>query len=201
MIPEKIFEALSRLVMGAKEWRILMIILSRTFGSKKSSAEVSLDDFVEATKIKKPHVSHATSNLMDRNLLNRTQYYDKKEGLISIYSLQQDSSRWRSILSIKLPNGLKEQYNEDFEKFFERYPNPIYEEDTRILYLNLMSDGVKPSEIEDALTGYIKNNLYRCEKFNQDPDDLLLMYPTNFLRNDKWRDFLKFKGMRRRPKL
>ena len=201
MIPEKIFEALSRLVMGAKEWRILMIILSRTFGSEKDSAAVNLDEFVEATKIKKPHVSHAISNLLDRNLVNRTSYQDKKEGLVSIYSLQQDSSRWRSILSIKLPNGLKEQYNEDFEKFFDRYPNQIYKEDTRIIYLNLMSDGIKPSEIEDALTGYIKSNLYRCEKFHQDPDELLLMYPTNFLRNDKWKEHIRFKGIHRRPKL
>lgn len=196
MIPEKIFEALSRLVMGAKEWRILMIILSRTFGSSEKSAALNLDDFVAVTKIKKPHVSHAISNLEDRNVINKTSFKGT-----TIYSLQEDSLRWRSILSIKLPNGLKEQYNEDFEKFFERYPNQIYKEDTRIIYLNLMSDGVKPSEIEGALTGYIKNNLYRCKKFNQDPDELLLMYPTNFLRNDKWKEFIRFKDIHRGPKL
>jgi len=196
VIPEKIFEALSRLVMGAKEWRILMIIMSRTFGAKESSAAVSLDEFVEATKIKKPHVCHAISNLEDRNVINKTSFKTT-----TIYSLQQDSSRWRSILSIKLPNGLKEQYNEDFEKFFERYPNPIYEEDTRILYLNLMSDGVKPSEIEGALTGLIKINLYRAEKMNKEPDELMIMYPTNFLRNDKWKEFIRYKGIYRGPKL
>ena len=196
MIPEKIFEALSRLVMGAKEWRILMIIMSRTFGSKENSAAISLDEFVEATKIKKPHVCHAISNLEDRNVINKTSFKNT-----TIYSLQQDSSRWRSILSIKLPNGLKEQYSEDFEKFFDRYPNQIYKEDTRILYLNLMSDGIKPSEIEDGLTGYIKSNLYRCEKFNRDPDELLLMYPTNFLRNDKWKEHIRYKGIHRGPKL
>lgn len=196
MIPEKIFEALSRLVMGAKEWRILMIIMSRTFGSEESSAAVSLDEFVEATKIKKPHVCHAISNLEDRNVINKTSFKTT-----TIYSLQQDSSRWRSILSIKLPNGLKEQYNEDFEKFFERYPNQIYKEDTRIIYLNLMSDGVKPSEIEGALTGLIKINLYRSEKMNKDPDELMIMYPTNFLRNDKWKEYIRYKGIHRRPKL
>lgn len=195
MIPEKIFEALSRLVMGAKEWRILMIILSRTFGSGESSAAVTLDEFVELTKIKKPHVCHAISNLEDRNVINKTSFKST-----TIYSLQEDSSRWRSILSIKLPNGLKEQYNEDFEKFYDRYPNPIYEEDTRIIYLNLMSDGVKPSEIEGALTGLIKINLYRAEKMNKDPDELMIMYPTNFLRNDRWKEFIRYKGMRRRPK-
>jgi len=196
VIPEKIFEALSRLVMGAKEWRVLMIILSRTFGSGESSAAVSLDDFVEATKIKKPHVCHAISNLEDRNVINKTSFKTT-----TIYSLQQDSSRWRSILSIKLPNGLKEQYNEDFEKFFERYPNQIYEEDTRIIYLNLMSDGVKPSEIEGALTGLIKINLYRAKKMNKDPDELMIMYPTNFLRNDRWKEFIRYKGIHRGPKL
>jgi len=196
MIPEKIFEALSRLVMGAKEWRILMIILSRTFGSGKASVAISLDEFVEATKIKKPHVCHAISNLEDRNVINKTSYKTT-----TIYSLQEDSLRWRSILSIKLPNGLKEQYDEDFEKFYDRYPNQIYKEDTRIIYLNLMSDGVKPSEIEGALTGYIKSNLYRSEKFNRDPDELLLMYPTNFLRNERWKEFIRFKGIHRRPKL
>jgi len=196
MIPEKIFEALSRLVMGAKEWRILMIILSRTFGSEESSVALSLDDFVEVTKIKKPHVSHAISNLEDRNVINKTSFKTT-----TIYSLQQDSSRWRSILSIKLPDGLKEQYNDDFEKFFERYPNKIYKEDTRIIYLNLMSDGVKPSEIEGALTGLIKINLYRSEKMNKDPDELMIMYPTNFLRNDKWKEFIRYKGIYRGPKL
>jgi len=196
VIPEKIFEALSRLVMGAKEWRILMIILSRTFGSEESSAAISLDEFVEATKIKKPHVCHAISNLEDRNVINKTSFKTT-----TIYSLQQDSSRWRSILSIKLPNGLKEQYNEDFEKFFERYPNQIYKEDTRIIYLNLMSDGVKPSEIEGALTGLIKVNLYRSKKMNKDPDELMIMYPTNFLRNDRWKEFIRYSGIYRGPKL
>ena len=196
MIPEKIFEALSRLVMGAKEWRILMIILSRTFGSEESSAALSLDEFVEATKIKKPHVCHAISNLEERNLINKTSFKTT-----TIYSLQEDSSRWRSILSIKLPNGLKEQYDEDFKKFFERYPNQIYEEDTRILYLNLMSDGVKPSELEGALTGLIKINLYRAEKMNKEPDELMIMYPTNFLRNDKWKEYIRYKGIHRGPKL
>jgi len=184
------------LVMGAKEWRILMIILSRTFGSEESSAALSLDEFVEATKIKKPHVCHAISNLEERNLINKTSFKTT-----TIYSLQEDSSRWRSILSIKLPNGLKEQYDEDFKKFFERYPNQIYEEDTRILYLNLMSDGVKPSELEGALTGLIKINLYRAEKMNKEPDELMIMYPTNFLRNDKWKEYIRYKGIHRGPKL
>jgi len=196
MIPEKIFGALSRLVMGAKEWRILMVILSATFGSKKKSAVISLDNFVEATKIKKPHVCHAISNLEERNVINKTTFK-----ATTVYSLQEESDLWRSIISIKLPNGLKEQYNGDFEKFYDRYPNQIYKEDTRIIYLNLISDGIKPSALEDALTGYIKNNLYRCEKFNQDPDELLLMYPTNFLRNDKWKEFSKYSGMHRGPKL
>ncbi|TET24498.1 MAG: hypothetical protein E3J76_02805, partial [Candidatus Aminicenantes bacterium] len=88
MIPEKIFEALSRLVMGSKEWRILMIILSRTFGSNESSAAVTLDEFVELTKIKKPHVCHAISNLEDRNVINKTSFKTT-----TIYSLQLDSSR------------------------------------------------------------------------------------------------------------
>jgi len=196
MIPEKIFEALAKLVMGAKEWRILMIILSRTFGSKKNSVAVSLDEFVEATKIKKPHVCHAISNLEERNLINKTSYKTT-----TVYSLQEDSSRWRSILSIKLPNGLKEQYNEDFERFFERYPNQIYKEDTRILYLNLMSNGNKPAEIEGALTGLIKINIYRAEKMKQDPDELMIMYPTTFLRNDKWKEYIRYKGIHRGPKL
>lgn len=196
MIPGRIFEALSRLVMGAKEWRILMIILSKTFGSEESSAAVTLDEFVESTKIKKPHVCHAISNLEERNVINKTSFKTT-----TVYSLQQDDSRWRSILSIKLPNGLKEQYNEDFEKFFDRYPNQIYKEDTRIIYLNLMSDGTKPSEIEGALTGLIKINLYRAEKMNKDPDELLIMYPTNFLRNDKWKEYIRYKGIHRGPRL
>lgn len=196
MIPEKIFEALSRLVMGAKEWRILMVILSRTFGSEESSTAISLDGFVEATKIKKPHVCHAISNLEERNLINKTSLKTT-----TIYSLQQDSSRWRSILSIKLPDGLKEQYSEDFEKFWERYPNQIYKEDTRIIYLNLISNGVKPSELEGALTGLIKINLYRSEKMNKDPDEFMIMYPTNFLRNERWKEFIRYKGIFRGPRL
>ena len=86
MIPEKIFGALSRLVMGAKEWRILMVILSATFGSKKKSAVISLDNFVEATKIKKPHVCHAISNLEERNVINKTTFK-----ATTVYSLQEES--------------------------------------------------------------------------------------------------------------
>ena len=64
-----------------------------------------------------------------------------------------------------------------------------------------MSDGTKPSELEGALTGLIKINLYRAEQMNKEPDELMIMYPTNFLRNDKWKEYIRYKGIHRGPRL
>ena len=189
-ITEKLFDALSKLNLSGYEWRILMVILARTYGNGKKSCSLTLDYFVEKTKIKKPHVCNALSSIEERNVINVISIRSIKS-----YSLQEDSSKWRSDLSIKLSSEDLEKYNNSFDEWFRHYPNQIYEEDSRILYLNLISDGVKPEELNDAVLGLVNERNYRSKKMNQDFDKFFCPYPTTFLKNNKWRGYLQYKNM------
>lgn len=195
-IPDKLFDALSMLNLSSYEYRILMVILARTYGNGKKSCSLKLAYFVEKTKIKKPHACHALSALEERNVLDVISI-----GNIKSYSLQDDFSKWRSDLSIKLIGKEIEKYNKDFNKWFKHYPIQVYEEDARIVYLNLISNGEKPSVLWDALMGYIKFNLARCRELNKDPQPLTCRYPTNFLKNGVYKEFLKYTSLKVGPKL
>lgn len=187
-IPKTIFKKLSVLRLSAYEWAVLMIILSNTYGEDCRITKMTIEDFTDHTNIKPPHVIRALSNLEERNVIKR----EKLNRFNSKYWLQQDSSKWRSILSIQLPEGVTKEHEESFRKWFARYPGPqIYEEDTRALYMTIISNGHKPSDIDDALTGY--GNLKKAFALttNRKLTQFNYMYPTNFLR--KWQDFIVYK--------
>lgn len=188
-IPKTIFRKLSALRLSPYEWACLMVVLSKTYGEERRIAKLKIEDFTGHTNIKPPHIIRALSNLEERNVIRR----EKLDRFKTKYWLQQDSSKWRSILSIQLPKGVTKEHEEAFRKWFSRYPGPqIYKEDCRALYMTIISNGHKPSDINDALTGY--GNLKRAFALtaNKKLTQFNYMYPTNFLK--KWQDFLVYKN-------
>jgi len=199
-IPDKIFQDLSTLILGGYEWRTLMVILAKTYGQGKTCSKIKLEEFLETTKIKASHISRALNSLCDRSVI-KIMNYKKGTETHSSYCLQTDATKWRSRILVDMPEPIKNKYVQAFENWIKRYPNQIHIPDAKALYMNLMMDGVTPEELEGALTGYILFRLHIADRFNRDPDPLLCMYPTTFLRNDRWKEYVQFKELRRKPRL
>lgn len=195
-IPNWIFDALSKLIMSGYEWRVLMVILSKTYGKGKTNCSISFDDFVRLTNIKKPHISSTISRLEERNVINRSVFKHT-----SVFSIQKDPKLWRSMIQIQLSTEAKAKYEKDFDKWIERYPNPMHEQDAKILYLNAISNGISPKFLDECLTGLIRYEKTRAKRFRREVDPWYVMYPTTFLINKKYEEYHKWKDFKEKPPL
>ena len=68
-IANEIIEELARVNLSAYEWRVLMIVLRKTYGWQKKTDRISLSQIAKATGIQRPHVVRAKKTLIDKKLL------------------------------------------------------------------------------------------------------------------------------------
>jgi len=173
-----------------------MVILSKTYGEDKNRASISLDDFVKLTNLKKSHISRSLSMLEERSVITISSYKST-----SNYAIQKKPDTWRSYIYIKMPDEVKKKHEKAFDKWYELYPLQIQKEDTKVIYLNFIADGETPDRLWDGLVGYLKFEARRCERIGKDPDPMTLMFPTNFLKSGKWEEYIRFKDLKREPRL
>ena len=196
-IPKKIIDGLVSIILSGYEWRLVMVIIQQTYSSDKESAEISLDAFYNKTKIKKPHLSRSLSMLQERNVVRKRMIDGKMT-----WAFNHDTDKWRSYLDFKIPNPIPKRIEIAWENWIEMYPYPMNEmfrEDAKAMYVNLvMQDKELIEKLDDCLKGYIKLSVYRAKKANRDPDELMIMYPTSFLRNKTWENFDKFKYLNKK---
>ena len=191
----KIINGLTQVYLGGYEWRLTMVVLQKTYCSDKEWAELSLDDFQNRTKIKKTHVSRSLSTLQERNILRK-----RITGGKWCWKINPNTNTWRSFLDLRLPEKIPKKIEIAWQKWIDRFPNnEIYVADAKAMYVALvMQNGNMIEKLEDCLTGYIKLSLHRAEKFNRDPDKLMLMYPTTFLKDGKYENFEQFKYIKKK---
>ena len=192
-IPEQIVDGLTDLIMSGYEWRLILVIVQRTYGENKETAKISLDDFYRKTKIKKPHVSRALHTLQERNVVRKRIINGEMTWWIN-----PQTETWRSYLDFKVPNHVPKKIEIAWERWINRYPNQIHIEDAKALYVNLvMQNGSMIEKLEDCLDGYIKMKRHQDAKYNRDPDPLMCMYPTTFLKDKRYESFEKFKYLKK----
>lgn len=190
-IPVPLLEKLSRIGMTAYDWRVLMVIIARTIGKKKRAAEITLDVFFKTTGIKKPHICRSLVSLEDRNIIGRVIFRTSVN-----YYIQDNLKKWRSFPGVKASEEAIKEWGEKFKGWYKHYPMPIYEEDTKNMYIILLDSGeATVKNLDEALLGYLCLRKAQAQKFNREIDPLGAMYPTTFLKDGKWREFGKFKDM------
>jgi phage replication O-like protein O len=187
---------LSKVNLGAYEWRVLMVIMAKTVAEGEDSVTMKLDEIAQATSIPIPHISRAMSALIQRNIIQRVTFKGTHN-----YSLSVAYDLWRS--SISVPSvPMTEDVRKDFEAWWDAYPKHIYKEDTRILYAHLvLTEGVAHKELMDSLIGYYNYEKDRSRKMKREMDSEWCLYPTTYLRNNRWREFMPWMGYKRKPKL
>jgi phage replication O-like protein O len=87
-IDNDVLEALRRTNLSAYQARVIFTIWRKTWGFHKDADWIGLDQFVEDTRIKKPHISRALRELKARNIIT---YAGNK------ISFNKDYTAWRAL--------------------------------------------------------------------------------------------------------
>jgi phage replication O-like protein O len=88
-IANEIIEQLAKINLSNYEWRILMVILRKTYGWNKKIDTISLSQFQEATGITTQHVAVTIKRLVNSNIIIK-----HNGNKIMEYGLQKDYSKW-----------------------------------------------------------------------------------------------------------
>ncbi len=91
-IAHEIAEAFSKVRISGNEWRILWVILRKTYGWNKKMDHISTTQFEKETGLKRRHVSRAVSSLIKRRIVT-----NNGDSFIGTYGLQKDYSRWKTV--------------------------------------------------------------------------------------------------------
>ena len=97
-IANEIAEHFAMLNLSPYEWRILWVILRKTYGWNKKSDHISLSQFQKFTNIPSQHVARTISQLLDKNLIIK-----KNGSLVMEYGFQKDYERWNTLPVQVLP--------------------------------------------------------------------------------------------------
>lgn len=89
-IANDIIDALARRVISADEWRVLMVIVRKTYGWNKKADRIALSQFAEATGMLRQHVCRALKKLVARNIVTCSGNTYCNE-----YALQKDFEAWQ----------------------------------------------------------------------------------------------------------
>jgi phage replication O-like protein O len=91
-IATEIWEALTAYRLPGEQMQILMFIIRKTYGWNKKSDDISLSQFVDATKIKKPNVCRGLVNLCEKKIVIK-----KDNGNIINYRFNKKYNEWKPL--------------------------------------------------------------------------------------------------------
>ena len=93
-IVNEIMDALIKIRIPGEQMQCLLFILRKTYGWNKKKDEIALSQFVNATGIRKPHVSRALKSLEERNIIHVTRNGNK---IIPTYCFNKYFSTWKPL--------------------------------------------------------------------------------------------------------
>lgn len=99
-IAHEIAEAFSKTKISGNDWRVLWVIIRKTYGWHKKMDCISTTQFQKETGLKRWHVSRALNNLTERCIITKN-----GDSFITSYGLQKDYTQWKTVTQ----NGDKPQ--------------------------------------------------------------------------------------------
>jgi phage replication O-like protein O len=92
-IHNAILEAMAWVRLSGAEFRCLHFLLRKTYGWRKKEDRISLSQWAEATKTKRPHVLKTLNELVEKNII-----YRKSDGSqIPVYGFNKYSDTWKNV--------------------------------------------------------------------------------------------------------
>jgi len=78
--------------LSGEEWQVLWVIIEKTWGWHKSWNNISLKQFYEATKMKKPSIIRAIKKLIDKNIVSK-----KANKNLTSYHINSHFNTWKPL--------------------------------------------------------------------------------------------------------
>src|SRR3990167_3281188 len=91
-IANEILEQLARINLTSYQWRILLVLLRKTYGWNKKEDAIALSQFSSSTGIRRVHVCRALKELCKKEIVTQ-----RGNGYITKYSFQKDFDKWKSL--------------------------------------------------------------------------------------------------------
>ncbi len=91
-IANEISEALARTHISGNEWKVLWVILRKTYGWHKKMDCISITQFQKGTGLDRRNAYRAMLSLVNRNIVVKND-----NGFIGSYGFQKDYTRWKAI--------------------------------------------------------------------------------------------------------
>jgi len=99
-ISNELIEELSKLQLSGNQWRIIWVILRKTYGYNKKMDRISYTQFAEMTGIPRKNIPRELNTLIDKKVVLKTE-----DTYIRTYGINKDYSKWE--VSSKLRTVLK----------------------------------------------------------------------------------------------
>ena len=90
-IANELIEQLARLYLSGNEWRVVLVVIRKTYGWNKKTDKISLTQFQELTKLSRPSVVRALKKLVAKQIL-----VAKQQPFINEYGLNKLYKEWTS---------------------------------------------------------------------------------------------------------
>lgn len=102
-IANEILEQLARINLTSYQWRILLVLMRKTYGWNKREDSISLSQFCISTGIKRPHICRSLKELILKQIVTQL-----GNGYITKYMFQKDFDKWKSLPNRAkvVPNGV-----------------------------------------------------------------------------------------------
>lgn len=91
-LANELYEQFSKLDASGSAWRVLFVIVRKTYGFHKKEDRISLSQFEEHTGLSRKAVCHGLAELVKLNVI-----VAKKESYINEYSIQKNYELWGSV--------------------------------------------------------------------------------------------------------
>ena len=91
-IANEIFEKLASFRISGEEWQVLLVIWRKTYGFNKKFDNISISQFFELTKMKKPSIIRAIKKLISKNIVSK-----RANGRLNQYSFIKHYASWKPL--------------------------------------------------------------------------------------------------------
>lgn len=159
--------------LSGEEWQVLWVIMQKTWGWHKAWDKISLKQFSEATKMKKPSIIRAIKKLISKNIVSK-----RANKYPSSYHINSHFNKWK-IVSKKanvsnIANGVSNIANFQSRKHITKAPSSDPKETTtKERTKNMKESTIKYSDIKEStiILSQIKNLLSQFPQQIQDMID------------------------------
>ncbi len=117
-VANELADAFARLQLSGNQWRILWVILRRTYGWEKTKDQISITQFQQQSGLNRRHTSRSLRELVERKIVTKND-----TTFITTYGIQKDYSQWQLLPKKTVPQNGNETVTKNDTKTVTNFGN------------------------------------------------------------------------------